>query len=120
MKARYWPCFSVNLDEAVGHGSASDYLLRPQPPGASMNIRYRIELSQIEREQLAGLLGGEDGLLLRRKRQEPAHFFLRAGLFGREPANLGLSSAHSINCRIASALDARRLHVATRRCDREG
>ena len=65
-------------------------------------------------------VGGEDGLLLRRKRQEPAHFFLRAGLFGREPANLGLSSAHSINCRIASALDASGWHVATRRCGREG
>jgi hypothetical protein len=32
--------------------------LSPQPPGASMNVCYRVELSQAERDQLTALLTG--------------------------------------------------------------
>src|SRR3954465_13489125 len=32
------------------------HLLSPQPPGASMNVCYRVELSQAERDQLTALL----------------------------------------------------------------
>src|SRR4028118_688756 len=70
MKARYWPCLSVKL------GSEAD---PPTPPIRSMatsitegvmNIRYRIELSEDERCELAGMLKGGKQAVRRLKRAQ--------------------------------------------------
>src|SRR5215831_13552318 len=56
MKARYWPCLGVKLGWEGGRIGFICHALNRQ--GATMNVRYRVELSQPEREQLSGLVSG--------------------------------------------------------------
>src|SRR5487761_2147497 len=66
MKARFCPCLVVMLGEsrllgcisALGNGETS------------MNVRYRVELSQAEREELAALLSGGKHAVRRLKRAQ--------------------------------------------------
>src|SRR6202166_3694941 len=59
MKARYCPCLGVRPGwEAGRHSRHLIHLLCPQPRGAPMNVRYRVALSQDERDELTALLSG--------------------------------------------------------------
>ena len=54
MNARYWLCFGVkSLRE-----SAARLIVVLNSGGSAMNIRYRVDLSDIERTQLTALLTG--------------------------------------------------------------
>src|SRR6202012_1169985 len=54
MNARYWPCFGVKSRRE----SAARFIVVLDSGGSAMNIRYRVDLSDIERTQLAALLNG--------------------------------------------------------------
>src|SRR6201995_5235623 len=54
MNARYWPCFGVKS----GRESAARFIVVLNSGGSAMNIRYRVDLSDIERTQLTALLNG--------------------------------------------------------------
>src|SRR5215831_11744805 len=59
INARYWPCLGVKvfagrLTPAIRFSCSS----MPQHEEARMNVRYRVELIQSEREQLTALLSG--------------------------------------------------------------
>src|ERR1700684_2457461 len=54
MNARYWPCFGVNSRRE----SAAGFIVVLDNRGSAMNIRYRVDLSDIERTQLTALLNG--------------------------------------------------------------
>src|SRR3954451_12393996 len=53
MNARYWTCFGVNRRE-----SAARFIVVLNSGGPVMNIRYRVDLSDIQRAQLTALLNG--------------------------------------------------------------
>src|SRR3954462_6461531 len=55
MKARYCPCLAV---WPGGTGGETGRISGPQRAGDRMNIRYRVELSEAERDELATLLRG--------------------------------------------------------------
>src|SRR3954453_15374067 len=60
MKARYWPCFSVN-PLALRLRAAPDFrfifrFVRSSNKEVGMNVRYRVELSQAERNELTAML----------------------------------------------------------------
>src|SRR5918993_2697067 len=55
MKARYWPCVSVNLVADIA--TRSIHLCLSQRRG-TMTIRYRVDLSEAERSELQALLRG--------------------------------------------------------------
>src|SRR3954452_19228217 len=55
MKARYCPCVSVNLVADIATGSIH---LRLSQRRGTMNIRYRVDLSEAERVELEALLRG--------------------------------------------------------------
>ncbi len=65
------------------------HLLRPQLLGAAMNIRYRVELSQAEREQLTTLLSGGKHAVRKLKRAQ----ILLAADAGASDADIALSVA---------------------------
>src|ERR1700757_3463738 len=54
MKARYWPCFGVKSRRE----SAARFIVVLDSGGSAMNIKYRVDLSDIERTQLTALLNG--------------------------------------------------------------
>src|ERR1700754_1437903 len=54
MNARYWPCFGVKSRRE----SAARFIVVLNSGGSAMNIRYRVDLSDIERTQLSALLNG--------------------------------------------------------------
>jgi transposase len=54
MNARYWPCFGVKSRRE----SAAGFIVVLDSGGSAMNIRYRVDLSDIERTQLTALLNG--------------------------------------------------------------
>jgi hypothetical protein len=54
MNARYWPCFGVK----TGRESAARFIVALNSGGSTVNIRYRVDLSDEERAQLAALLNG--------------------------------------------------------------
>src|ERR1700692_3572691 len=54
MNARYWPCFGVKSRRE----SAAGFIVVLNSGGSAMNIRYRVDLSDIERTQLTALLNG--------------------------------------------------------------
>src|SRR3984885_14916614 len=54
MNARYWPCFGVNSRRE----SAAGFIVVLDNRGSAMNIRYRVDLSDIERTHLTALLNG--------------------------------------------------------------
>src|SRR6202162_5020596 len=54
MNARYWPCFGVKS----GRESAAGFIVVLDSGGSAMNIRYRVDLSDLERTQLTALLHG--------------------------------------------------------------
>src|ERR1700721_754748 len=60
MKARYWPCFSVKL-RSLRLRAAPDFrficrFVRSSNKEVGMNVRYRVELSQAERDELTAML----------------------------------------------------------------
>src|SRR3954463_3084815 len=55
MKARYCPCLS---EKAGGRRFCSGSSLLPSRSGAAMNVKYRVDLDQGEREQLRVLSSG--------------------------------------------------------------
>src|SRR5262245_60105551 len=60
--AKYWPCVGVKVF-AAGMTPAIRFSCSSVPPAtergeAWMNVRYRVELSQTERDELRALLGG--------------------------------------------------------------
>src|SRR3954466_1093959 len=55
MKARYWPCRSVKVFADIATGSIH---LRLSQRRGTMNIRYRVDLSEAERVELEALLRG--------------------------------------------------------------
>src|SRR6202166_495717 len=60
MKARYWPCFSVKPC-ALRLRAAPDFrficrFVRSSDKEVEMNVRYRVELSQAERDELTAML----------------------------------------------------------------
>src|SRR5215831_13687574 len=71
MNARYWPCFGVKV---LAARLTSD--IRLNCTGASnreaprMNLRYRVELSQAERNELKALLGGGKHAVRKLKRAQ--------------------------------------------------
>src|SRR3954465_2015625 len=56
MKAKYCPCRSVKLFADIATQSIHLHLSRRR---GKMNIRYRVELSEAERSELALLRGGQ-------------------------------------------------------------
>src|SRR5664279_2597949 len=67
MNARYWPCLGVNSGFAtplVRFIVALDYR------ESAMNIRYRVELSEVERAELAALLSGGKHAVRKLKRAQ--------------------------------------------------
>jgi dihydroxyacetone kinase DhaKLM complex PTS-EIIA-like component DhaM len=54
MNARYWPCFGVKSRRE----SEAGFIVVLDSGGSAMNIRYRVDLSDIERTQLTALLNG--------------------------------------------------------------
>src|ERR1700687_1560929 len=55
MNARYWPCLGVKTGR---ESSFARFIVALDSGGLAMNIRYRVELSEAERAQLAALLSG--------------------------------------------------------------
>src|SRR5271168_4882421 len=55
MNARYWPCLGVKTGR---ESLAARFIVALDNRGSAMNIRYRVELSEAERVQLAALLSG--------------------------------------------------------------
>ena len=51
MNARYWPCLGVK----IGRESLATRFIVVDSGGSTMNIRYRVELSEAERARLRGL-----------------------------------------------------------------
>src|SRR5580700_9118049 len=71
MNARYWPCLGVKvfagrLTPAIRFSCWSV----PQHKEAWMNVRYRVELSQTERDQLGALLSGGKHAVRKLKRAQ--------------------------------------------------
>src|ERR1700719_1741749 len=71
MNARYWPCLGVKvfagrLTPAIRFSCSSV----PQHKEAWMNVRYRVELSQTERDQLSTLLSGGKHAVRKLKRAQ--------------------------------------------------
>src|SRR3954447_27055254 len=59
MKAKYCPCLGVKRGAQAGRIlQACDSSVVPSIEGAAMNVRYRVDLSQAERDQLSALLSG--------------------------------------------------------------
>src|ERR1700741_103436 len=54
MNPRYWPCFGVKSRRE----SAARFIVVLNSGVSAMNIRYRVDLSDIERTQLSALLNG--------------------------------------------------------------
>ena len=54
MNARYWPCFGVKS----GRESAAGFIVVLNNEGSVMNIRYRVDLNDVERAHLTALLNG--------------------------------------------------------------
>src|SRR4051794_35326136 len=55
MKARYCPCRGVKLGRPSGGGVS---ISSPRCAGGGVNIRYRVELSEAERNALTAMLSG--------------------------------------------------------------
>src|SRR3979490_2836001 len=55
MNARYWPCLGVKTGR---ESQFARFIVALDSGGSAMNIRYRVELSEAERGQLAALLSG--------------------------------------------------------------
>src|SRR5918998_6083850 len=55
MKARYCPCRGVKLGRSSG---AVVSISSPRCAGDAMNIRFRVELSEAERNELTAMLSG--------------------------------------------------------------
>src|SRR5450631_1205527 len=55
MNARYWPCLGVKTGR---ESPFARFMVALYSGGSAMNIRYRVELSEAERAQLAALLSG--------------------------------------------------------------
>jgi hypothetical protein len=77
INAKYWPCFDVmvfagRLNLTIRFSCRSV----PQDEEARMNVRYRVELNQREREQLSALLSGGKRAARKLKR---AQILLAAG-----------------------------------------
>src|ERR1051325_11044957 len=68
MKARYWPCFSVN--DVVIFGRVLVGVISPSAEGTSMNVRYIVELESSERQQLEALVAGGASTVRRIKRAQ--------------------------------------------------
>src|ERR1700739_564621 len=66
MKARYCPCLVVKLGESRRPG----FISALGNGGIAMNVRYRVELNQAEREQLTALLSGGQHAVRRLKRAQ--------------------------------------------------
>src|ERR1700689_4209946 len=66
MKARYCPCLVVKLGESRQPG----FISALGNGGTAMNVRYRVELSQAEREELTALLSGGKHAVRRLKRAQ--------------------------------------------------
>src|SRR5260221_7596103 len=56
MKARYWPCFSVNCAGIFWTGPLGRDPSKME--GTSMNVRYIVALEIVERQQLEALAAG--------------------------------------------------------------
>jgi transposase len=55
MNARYWPCLGVKTGR---ESPFARFIVALDSGGSAMNIRYRVELSEAERAQLAAMLSG--------------------------------------------------------------
>src|SRR5271168_1597806 len=55
MNARYWPCLGVKTGR---ESPFARFIVALDSGGSAVNIRYRVELSEAERGQLAALLSG--------------------------------------------------------------
>src|SRR4028119_250565 len=60
MKARYCPCRGVKPGRSSGEVVS---ISSPRCAGHAMNIRFRVELSEAERDALAAMLSGGRGSL---------------------------------------------------------
>src|SRR5258708_40251042 len=59
MKARYCPCLGVKVfAEGLTPAIRFKLFVRASLKEAGMNVRYRVELSQVERTELKALLSG--------------------------------------------------------------
>ena len=59
MKARYCPCFGrEGFCRRTHAGHPIQLFVRASLKEAGMNVRYRVELSQVERTELKALLSG--------------------------------------------------------------
>jgi hypothetical protein len=71
--------------------------LSPQPPGAPMNVCYRVELSQAERDQLTALLSG--GVHAARKLKRAQILLAADAGIGDEDIAAGITVGGSTVCR---------------------
>jgi hypothetical protein len=71
---------------------ASDSSVEPQPLGAPMNVRYRVELSQTEPEELTRLLSGGKHAARKLKLAQ----ILRAADAGARDEDIALSAASAV------------------------
>ena len=55
MNARYWPCLGVKTGR---ESLATRFIVALDSGGSAMNIRYRVELSAVERARLTAMLSG--------------------------------------------------------------
>jgi hypothetical protein len=62
MKAKYWPCLGVMLGFLSARYLIHQWIHLRLDQEAQMNVRYRVTLTQDERDELGALLcGGKQG-----------------------------------------------------------